>query len=59
LSTSLNVETGEEMGPLLAEKLGPDRELRESHDQLEAYIELLGRKGSTILPLIEEKIGKL
>lgn len=50
LITSINVETGEETGPLLEEKRGLDRKLREIPDQLETYIELLGQKGSTILP---------
>jgi hypothetical protein len=33
--------------------------LREIHEQINTYIELLGQKGSTILPLIEEKVSKL
>jgi hypothetical protein len=32
--------------------------LWEIHNQIERYIEVLGQKGSTILRLIEEKIGK-
>ena len=59
LIASINLETEEEAGPLLEEKRGLERKLREIHDQIETYIELLGQKGSTILPLIEEKIVKL
>jgi Recombinase zinc beta ribbon domain len=56
---SINVETEEHLRPLEEERRGLNRKLRELHDQIETYIEVLGQKGSTILPLIEEKVTKL
>jgi hypothetical protein len=59
LIQNINFETEEQTGPLLEEKRALDAKLREIRGQIETYIDLLGHQGSTILPLIEEKIGKL
>lgn len=44
LIASINVETGQQTGPLLEEKRGLDRKLREIHEQINTYIELLVQK---------------
>jgi site-specific DNA recombinase len=59
LIESINLETEEQTGPLLEEKRGLERKLREVQHQIDTYIDLLGQKGSPILPLIEAKIGQL
>jgi hypothetical protein len=59
LIKNINIDTEEQTGPLSEEKRGLDRKLRELRDQIDTYIELLGQKGSTILPVIEEKVTKL
>jgi hypothetical protein len=59
LIENIDLETKEQTGPLLEEKRGLERKPREIQGHTETYIEPLGHNGSTILPPIEEKIGKL
>jgi hypothetical protein len=59
LIDGINLKTVEAVGPFLEERRGLDRRLRDTHWQIEHYVEILGQQGSAILPLIEAKIKHL